>query len=77
MITQKFVNDISYQIIGCAIEVHKQSGPGLLESVYHACLPDEIRSCQLSVQSHVYIPVYYKGSDLGGQLKLDLLVENR
>jgi hypothetical protein len=37
-ITQTFVNEISYKIIGCAIEVHKQLGPGLLESVYHKCM---------------------------------------
>jgi len=76
MITQKLINDISYQIVGCAIEVHKQLGPGLLESVYQACIIDELITNQLTVQSQIYIPVYYKGKDLGGQLKLDLLVEN-
>jgi GxxExxY protein len=76
MITQKLINDISYQIVGCAIEVHKQLGPGLLESVYQACIIDELINNQLTVQSQIYIPVYYKGKDLGGQLKLDLLVEN-
>ena len=38
MITQKYINEISYKIIGCAFEVHKQLGPGLLESVYESCL---------------------------------------
>ena len=38
MINQKLINDISYEIIGCAIEVHKELGPGLLESVYEKCL---------------------------------------
>ncbi len=37
MITQKKINEISYKIIGCAIEVHKELGPGLLESVYETC----------------------------------------
>ena len=41
MITQKYINDISYKIIGCAIEVHKHLGPVLLESVYEACFIDE------------------------------------
>ena len=38
MITQKYINNIAYEIVGCAIEVHKHLGPGLLESVYEACL---------------------------------------
>lgn len=37
MITQKYLNDLTYALIGCAIEVHKELGPGLLESVYHKC----------------------------------------
>jgi GxxExxY protein len=76
MITQKLINDISYQIVGCAIEVHKQLGPGLLESVYQACIIEELIRNKVSFQSQIYLPVYYKGKDLGGQLKLDLLVEN-
>lgn len=77
MITQKFINDISFKVVGCAIEVHKQLGPGLLESVYQACMIDELRNNNLYVQSQIHIPVYYKGKDLGGLLKLDLLVENQ
>jgi GxxExxY protein len=76
MITQKYINEISYKIIGCAIEVHKQLGPGLLESVYEACFIDELRSRGLNVKSQLYVPLIYKGKDLGGQLKLDLLVED-
>jgi len=76
MVTQKHINGISYKIIGCAIEVHKQLGPGLLESVYELCLIDEMKTSGLSVQSQVYIPVRYKDKDLGGTLKLDLLVND-
>jgi len=76
MVTQKYISGISYKIIGCAIEVHKQLGPGLLESVYEACFIDELQSAGLSVRSQIYVPLIYKGKDLGGQLKLDLLVEN-
>ena len=76
MITQKYINDLSYKIIGCAIEVHKHLGPGLLESVYEACYIDELRNVGLSVQSQIHIPVKYKGKDLGGSLKLDLLVND-
>ena len=76
MITQKYINDISYKVIGCAIEVHKNLGPGLLESVYEACFIDELKNSGLGVRSQVYVPVLYKGKDLGGSLKLDLLVED-
>ena len=43
METQKHINDLAYQIIGCAIEVHKQLGPGLLESAYQECLARELK----------------------------------
>ncbi len=76
MITQKYINDVSYKIVGCAIEVHKNLGPGLLESVYHSCLIEELRNNSLNVQSQIHVPVTYKGKDLGGVLKLDLLVNN-
>ncbi len=76
MITQKYINEISYKIIGCAIEVHKHLGPGLLESVYELCFIDEMRSAGLFVKSQIYIPIHYKGKDLGGSLKLDLLVND-
>ena len=75
-ITQQFINDISYKIIGCAIEVHKQLGPGLLESVYQTCLIEELKMRGLKVQSEMVIPILYKGKNLGGQLRLDLLVED-
>jgi GxxExxY protein len=76
MITQAYINEISYKIIGCAIEVHKHLGPGLLESVYEACFIDEMRNSGLEVRSQLYVPVQYKGRDLGGNLKLDLLVND-
>lgn len=40
-ITKPYLNDLSYKIVGCAIEVHKHLGPGLLESIYHECLRQE------------------------------------
>ncbi|WP_317898668.1 GxxExxY protein [Aurantibacillus circumpalustris] len=76
MITQKYINEISYQIVGGAIEVHKQLGPGLLESVYHSCLVDELNEIGLKVQSQIHVPVHYKGKNLGGMLKLDLLINS-
>lgn len=76
IITQKYINEISYRIIGCAIEVHKQLGPGLLESIYHICLKDEISRDGLIVESQIAVPVHYKGRDLSEPLRLDLLVED-
>ncbi len=76
MITQRHINDLAYKIVGCAIEVHKHLGPGLLESVYQPCLIDELKSNGLVVQSQVYVPVIYKEKDLGGILKIDLLIED-
>jgi GxxExxY protein len=75
-ITQKLINEISFKIIGCAIEVHKHLGPGLLESVYQVCLIDELKRCGLKVESEISVPIFYKGKNLGGRLKLDLMVED-
>lgn len=76
MITQAYINEISYKLIGCAIEVHRNLGPGLLESVYEACFIDELRNNGLNVKSQIHVPVSYKGKDLGGSLKIDLLVND-
>ena len=76
MITEKLINEISYQIVGCAIEVHMNLGPRLLESIYHQCLFDEIRISGLSVKSNIAVPISYKGKELGEPLRLDLLVED-
>ncbi|MDI9358780.1 MAG: GxxExxY protein [Phycisphaerales bacterium] len=74
--TKDTINKLTYQIIGCAIEVHKNMGPGLLESVYEACLIDELIENGLNVKSQVKIPLYYKDKALNQELKIDLLVED-
>ena len=76
MITKKHVDSIAYKVVGCAIEVHRELGPGLLESVYHTCLTDEIRSLGFHAATEVLVPVIYKGKSLGKTLKIDLLVED-
>ena len=53
MITQRYINEISYRIIGCAFEVHKQVGAGLLETVYEAYLIDEMKSAGLILKSNL------------------------
>ena len=70
MLTQTYINDIAYKVVGCAIEVHKYLGPGLLESVYESCLVEELQSSGLRVNTQMYIPIIYKGKDLGGKLKI-------
>jgi len=74
--TQNMVNYIAYEVVGAAIEVHKQLGPGLLESVYSACLTEELESKGWTVDKEVYVPVLYKNKDLGEVLRLDLLIED-
>ena len=53
-------NELSKRIIGCAIEVHKQLGPGLLESAYQECLFYELKQAGLRVQKEKSMPIVYK-----------------
>ncbi|MEN9549847.1 MAG: hypothetical protein RIR12_2438 [Bacteroidota bacterium] len=70
------LNTITKIIIGCAIEVHRQLGPGLLESTYEACLLYELNKAGLQVKSQVPMPLIYKEVKLEQGYRLDLLVEN-
>lgn len=76
MITQNYINELSYRIVGCAIEVHKELGPGLLESIYQKCLLKELELKGFEVDEQIIIPVSYKGDSLDCDLKLDILVED-
>ena len=69
-------NALTERIIGAAIEVHRNLGPGLLESVYEECLCYELVSTGLEFKRQVHLPVSYKGIKLDCGYKLDLLVEN-
>lgn len=73
--TKTYLKDLIYQVNGCAIEVHKHLGPGLLESVYHTCLKKELTIRGLEFETELTIPVYYKGLELETGLRCDLLVE--
>ena len=70
------LNRIADKIIGAAIEVHRELGPGLLESVYEYCLMAELKKRGLNVQSQVKLPVVYKGEKLQKDFFIDILVEN-
>lgn len=69
-------NSITERIIKCAIDVHKELGPGLMESVYEICLKKLITEEGLNVKSQVILPVHFKGEILDKVFVLDLLVEN-
>ena len=68
------VDALTEKVIGCAIEVHRILGPGLLESVYRKCMIIELRREDLRVESEHVVSFNYKGQRIGGGLKLDLLV---
>jgi len=70
-------NGISKTIIGCAIDVHKQLGPGLLESAYQECLFYELQQRGLTVKKEVPMPIVYKEVKLNHSYRIDLLVENK
>jgi GxxExxY protein len=71
------LNNISTLVLGAAITVHKEIGPGLLESVYHCCMVDEMITRNLNVISQVSVPIVYKGKNLGKEYVIDLLVEDQ
>ncbi|MCE2962749.1 MAG: GxxExxY protein [Chitinophagales bacterium] len=70
-------NEISSKIIGAAIEVHKQLGPGLLESAYETCLYYELKQLNFDVKQQLALPVYYKEVKLDAGYRIDLLVEDK
>jgi len=67
---------LTYEIIGAAIEVHKEMRPGLLESVYEICMVQELKLRNIKVERQKPVPVIYKGVELNAELRYDLLVEN-
>lgn len=74
-VTQKYLNELTYKILGCAIEVHKHLGPGLLESVYERCFIHELLLRGLNFETQRSVPLNYKGIYLDAELRFDVLVE--
>lgn len=70
-------NEISEKIIGCAIEVHRALGPGLLESAYLECLFFELQNAGFIVEKQKPLPLIYKEIKLDAGYRLDLIVENK
>jgi GxxExxY protein len=71
------LNDLSREIIGCAINVHRALGPGLLESAYQECLEFELKELGLKVEKEVPMPIVYKDVKLDHGYRIDLLVEGK
>lgn len=67
--------EIAKSILNSAFEVHKELGPGLLESVYEICLAEELIRNGLSIKSQVKLLVFYKGKELNKDFYIDILVE--
>jgi GxxExxY protein len=75
--TEETDRELTHQIIGSAIEVHRILGPGLLESVYEAALAHEITQRGLRIERQVPVPVVYKGLRLKTDIRLDLRVADQ
>jgi len=73
----KSINDLSYQVIGCVYRVHKELGPGLLESTYEVCLEHELLKAGLNTLRQVALPVVYDNIKLDAGYRIDLLVEDK
>lgn len=76
VITQKYLDFLTKEIIGCAIEIHKELGPGLLESAYEKCMIYLLRKKGFQVESQLIVPIMFQELIVDRGFKLDLLVEN-
>ena len=70
-------NEIATIVIGCAIEVHRHLGPGLLESAYQECLLYELKNKGLKVESEVPMPIIYKELSINHGYRMDILVVDK
>jgi len=76
MFPESWYNKTTHRIIKCAIEVHRELGPGLMESVYQVCLKRLMINEGLAVKSQLIVPVVFKGEVLDKEFVIDLLVED-
>ena len=70
-------NEITSAVVACAIDVHRELGPGLLESVYQEAMVCELRNRELSFVSEVVVPVVYKGMRIDRGFRADIIVEDK
>ena len=71
------INEISRNVIGCAIKVHKKLGPGLLESTYQKCLVYELQKRNLKVINEIKLPITYGEISIDYAYRIDILVEDK
>jgi GxxExxY protein len=69
--------ELTEQIIGLAIEVHRETGPGLLESVYEQCMCHELSEAGIQFERQVTIPVFYQGRRIGEGFRADIVASNK
>jgi GxxExxY protein len=74
--TKREITQLSFEVTGCAIKVHKALGPGLLAGVYEKCLKYELEKNGFDVKQQLFVPVYYDDLEINTDLKLDLLVND-
>ncbi|MDO5655243.1 MAG: GxxExxY protein [Flavobacteriaceae bacterium] len=75
-LTKKYINELTYKIVGACIEVHKILGPGLYEDAYHQCLKREFDLLGMNYLSEFHIDINYKGMMVDCKAKCDFLIEN-
>ena len=75
MITQKYLDELTYEVVGAAIEVHKIMGRGLFESVYHQCYKEELLHRKINFLTEMRIPVLYKNKELEIDFRCDFFIE--
>ena len=76
IISKKYLDELTYEVVGSAIEVHKSMGRGLLESVYHECMKEELKHRKINFFTELKVPVLYKEKELNIDFRCDLFVEN-
>ena len=76
LITQTYLDELTYDVIGAAIGVHKTLGSGLLESVYQKCLEEELKYRNINFQSEKTISVIYRDKEMNVDFRCDFFIEN-
>jgi len=76
ILTQKYVDQVSFKALGCGIEVHRKLKPGLLESVYEKCFVHELGLQGLKWEAQRHVPLHYKGILIDADLRYDVLIED-
>jgi GxxExxY protein len=71
------LSELTRAILGSAISVHRELGPGLLESTYRTCLMEQLRMDGMDAEAETYIPVRYKGRDVGATYRADVIVNGK